>query len=77
MKFSLDYVHVQAGEIFARFENDSANEWCEKLKNTLTDEVGEMQKETDKIKEEMSQLKVTLYAKFGNNINLEEDEKES
>jgi hypothetical protein len=30
--------------------------------------------ELDQMKEEMSRIKVTLYAKFGNNINLEYDE---
>lgn len=40
-------------------------------KSTISKEIGVLREQQASIKEVMSDLKVQLYAKFGNNINLE------
>ncbi len=70
----LDHIYVQTGEIFANLSTDSANDLCEEKKKQLETNIKLINQELDQMKEEMSRIKVTLYAKFGNNINLEYDE---
>lgn len=41
---------------------------------TLEQEVQDLEKQVSAIQQVLSDLKVQLYAKFGNNINLEADE---
>jgi prefoldin subunit 4 len=69
-----DHIYVQTGEIFANLSTDSANDLCEQKKIQLENNIKLINQELDQMKEEMSKIKVTLYAKFGNNINLEYDE---
>lgn len=44
------------------------------MKTELEGDISQLDEETVAIKEVLGQLKVQLYAKFGNNINLEMDE---
>jgi len=67
-------IYVQSGEVFAHLDADSANDLCEDKKKQLESNVNDINSSLDLMKEEMSQIKVTLYAKFGNNINLEYDD---
>ena len=69
-----DEALVQTGEIFAQLDNDAASEFCEEKKKLLTQEIQIKKQCLDSMKDEMSQIKVTLYAKFGSNINLEYDD---
>lgn len=70
-----DAVHVQVGEVFAVMDDrDLANEWLEEKKTELNNMLQQINQQMDEIKEEMSSLKVQLYGKFGNNINLESDD---
>lgn len=42
-------------------------------KDTIAKEITSLRDQQDSIKQVMSDLKVQLYAKFGNNINLESE----
>ena len=46
----------------------------EEAKENLKKEISDMETRADQHKKILSELKVALYAKFGNNINLEADE---
>merc|ERR1711988_603182 len=66
-------IKYAVGDTFSCFDTDSAGEMLE-------EEMAKMQKELEAqeaamggIEEEMKELKVTLYAKFGKSINLEEN----
>lgn len=50
---------------------EEAQEVIEEKKETIAKEIGDLRSQQGTIKEAMSDLKVQLYAKFGNNINLE------
>ena len=52
---------------------DDAQEHLEKTKGQLQEELTLLKTSAEEIESVMVQLKVKLYAKFGNNINLEED----
>lgn len=70
-----DGVQVMEGEIFVHFAWDKATSWIEDKKKRAEEEAAVLNQTIDSIREEMDQLKTTLYAKFGReNINLEADE---
>ena len=46
----------------------------ERAKSEKEEEIGALEKDCESIKETLAELKAQLYAKFGNNINLEMDE---
>lgn len=54
--------------------SEEALKLVEQTKQSLEGDISLLNKDADAIKEILSQLKVQLYAKFGNNINLEMDE---
>ncbi|CAG0913794.1 unnamed protein product [Notodromas monacha] len=68
-----DPVPYSYGEIFVSCSLDEANGLLEKDKSRLTDELKLMKSEAGSLLETMSDLKTHLYAKFGDNINLEPD----
>ena len=51
-----------------------AQEGLERAKVTLNEELEELRASMEEIKGVLSDLKVKLYAKFGDNINLESSE---
>lgn len=66
-------IKVKFGDCFFSFDVENTREYCEKNKKDLVKEMkinDEILADTTK---RMSRLKATLYAKFGNSINLEED----
>ena len=62
------------GEIFVQMTTDDVNQLIEKQKEKLQVEINELGTDVDALKKTLADLKVQLYGKFGNNINLEEDE---
>ncbi|PIK38556.1 putative prefoldin subunit 4 [Apostichopus japonicus] len=62
------------GEVFVYQTSEEALKLVEQTKQSLEGDISLLNKDADAIKEILSQLKVQLYAKFGNNINLEMDE---
>lgn len=53
---------------------DEAQEYIEKSKEDIEKEVDNLEQNISKHMKELKDLKVALYAKFGNNINLEEED---
>lgn len=53
---------------------EQAQEFIDSKKETIENEVRELDTQMQQHKGELKDLKVKLYAKFGTNINLEEDE---
>ncbi|KAH8923658.1 Prefoldin, subunit 4 [Atractiella rhizophila] len=62
---------------FVTISTERALELTEKSGEKLDVKLEEGEEEEEKIKKEMSELKVSLYSKFGKAINLERDEEES
>lgn len=62
------------GEVFVYQTAEEALKLLEEMKTELEGDISRLDEETVSIKEVLGQLKVQLYAKFGNNINLEMDE---
>lgn len=71
----LDFLcKFQIGEVFVQMSTDDVNQLIEKQKEKLQDEIRELGIDVDNLKKTLSELKVQLYSKLGNNINLEDDE---
>jgi len=66
-----DACRIQVGDLFVDVSNDDAAEYATKKADKIKAEMADIEVEVKKIQEEMAKLKVLLYAKFGNNINLE------
>ena len=62
------------GEFFVYCKQTEALARIENMKAEVDSEIELMQGKADKYKKILEDLKVQLYAKFGNNINLEADE---
>ena len=58
---------------FCSFQ-DEVQETLDKTKESCNEEVTKLEEKADEVKAQMSDLKTHLYAKFGNAINLENDE---
>uniref|UniRef100_A0A4W3JK10 Prefoldin subunit 4 n=1 Tax=Callorhinchus milii TaxID=7868 RepID=A0A4W3JK10_CALMI len=67
-------VPYQIGEVFISHSQDETQEMLEAAKQCLQDEIQSLQSRVEAIQQVLSDLKVQLYAKFGNNINLEADD---
>ncbi|XP_059836449.1 prefoldin subunit 4 [Hypanus sabinus] len=67
-------VPYQIGEVFISHSQDETQEMLEAAKQSLQDEIQGLQSRVEAIQQVLSDLKVQLYAKFGNNINLEADD---
>ena len=72
--FSLILFTYQIGEVFVRATLDETNEMIEKAKDQTGDDITGLETSCEEHKQILKDLKVQLYAKFGNNINLEADE---
>lgn len=65
---------VQIGEAFFSKSAEAATEHLEKRQAEIDEEIEALNLKTEELKGILSDLKVKLYAKFGNNINLENEE---
>uniref|UniRef100_A0A3Q0SBA8 Prefoldin subunit 4 n=1 Tax=Amphilophus citrinellus TaxID=61819 RepID=A0A3Q0SBA8_AMPCI len=68
------FIPYQIGDVFINHSQDETQEMLESAKETLEQEVQDLEKQVSAIQQVLGDLKVQLYAKFGNNINLEADE---
>ncbi|KAK3519000.1 hypothetical protein QTP70_016184 [Hemibagrus guttatus] len=62
------------GDVFISHTQEETQEMLEAAKETLKEEIKFLESRVTSIQEVLGDLKVQLYAKFGNNINLEADE---
>ena len=60
------------GEVFIHLGVDEAQEYLEKAKTEVQEQLTTLKARADEIQRTLSELKVQLYAKFGDNINLED-----
>ncbi|XP_020388772.1 prefoldin subunit 4 isoform X2 [Rhincodon typus] len=67
-------VPYQIGEVFISHSQDETQEMLEAAKQSFQDEIHALQTRVETIQQVLSDLKIQLYAKFGNNINLEADD---
>ena len=63
----------QIGEIMVHLTAEEAQKYLQKQEEQVKEELKELYSSTQSIQKVMSDLKVQLYAKFGDNINLEAD----
>ena len=64
---------TQVGEVFMLHTTDATSSMLEQAKEIAGGEITKLQADIETISEVLKNLKVQLYAKFGDNINLEED----
>uniref|UniRef100_A0A4W4HKB5 Prefoldin subunit 4 n=1 Tax=Electrophorus electricus TaxID=8005 RepID=A0A4W4HKB5_ELEEL len=67
-------IPYQIGDVFISHSQEETQEMLEAAKESLKEEIKSLQSRVSSIQEVLGDLKVQLYAKFGNNINLEADE---
>ncbi len=68
---------LKLGEVFMHFPNDEVQQYVEEAKTALQEGLTSLRESQVDVKKTLSELKVQLYAKFGDNINLEDDSSES
>ena len=71
---SLTLLTYRIGEIFVHLTSEETQEYLETAKLKLQEEIKSLESQTGEVKGVLGDLKVKLYAKFGNNINLEAEE---
>ncbi|XP_051281191.1 prefoldin subunit 4 [Dicentrarchus labrax] len=67
-------IPYQIGDVFISHTQEETQEMLEAAKEALEQEVKALEERVSAIQQVLGDLKVQLYAKFGNNINLEADE---
>lgn len=67
-------IPCRIGSCFVHFNGDSLNEHLEGKKTAAEKVLSEKTKELDTITTDMERIKKVLYAKFGDQINLDADE---
>ncbi|XP_035243055.1 prefoldin subunit 4 [Anguilla rostrata] len=67
-------IPYQIGDVFISHTQEETQDMLEAAKESLKDEIKGLEGQVSSIQEVLSDLKVQLYAKFGNNINLEADD---
>uniref|UniRef100_A0A671U007 Prefoldin subunit 4 n=1 Tax=Sparus aurata TaxID=8175 RepID=A0A671U007_SPAAU len=67
-------IPYQIGNVFVSHSQEETQEMLEAAKEALEQEVRGLEERVSAIQQVLGDLKVQLYAKFGNNINLEADE---
>ncbi|KAL2103843.1 hypothetical protein ACEWY4_000711 [Coilia grayii] len=67
-------IPYQIGDVFISHSQEETQEMLETGKEALKEEIKVLEGRVSTIQEVLGDLKVQLYAKFGNNINLEADE---
>ena len=66
-------VKFRFGDCFFSLSVDESKELCEQNQKDLVKDIEGIAEGLEESKKRMGKLKATLYAKFGNSINLEED----
>lgn len=64
-------VQYRMGEIFVFMKQSKVVEQLEKDSEKLDEKISSLESKQDELDDRISQLKTALYAKFGDNINLE------
>ncbi|XP_076840430.1 prefoldin subunit 4 [Brachyhypopomus gauderio] len=67
-------IPYRIGDVFISHSQEETQEMLEAAKESLKEEIKSLESRVSSIQEVLGELKVQLYAKFGNNINLEADE---
>ncbi|XP_069607026.1 prefoldin subunit 4 [Ranitomeya imitator] len=67
-------IPYQIGDVFISHSQEETQDMLEGAKKGLQDEINSLQSRVESIQQVLGDLKIQLYAKFGNNINLEADE---
>ncbi|XP_069113094.1 prefoldin subunit 4-like [Argopecten irradians] len=67
-------IPYQIGEVFVSLNSETTGEMLEKAKERVQEEMKDLDSQCEVHKQILQDLKVELYAKFGNNINLEADD---
>lgn len=67
-------VPFMVGEVFIMKSQEEAQEAIAAQRETLQEEISGLNSRSSELQDTMTQLKGDLYAKFGNNINLEPEE---
>ncbi|XP_037539812.1 prefoldin subunit 4 [Nematolebias whitei] len=67
-------IPYQIGGVFVSHSQEETQEMLEAAKEALEQEIKGLEERVSAIQQVLNDLKVQLYAKFGNNINLEADE---
>ncbi|CAH3044951.1 unnamed protein product [Porites lobata] len=67
-------IPYRIGEVFIHLSSEETQEYLESAKSKLQEEVKLLESQSGEVKALLGDLKVKLYAKFGNNINLEAEE---
>ena len=71
-----EVIPFQHGEVFTHFSVADANVELERSKKVLESEIAGLENKVNSTKKLLAELKTQLYAKFGNKINLEENEED-
>ena len=71
---STEIIPFQHGEVFSHLSVEDANTELERSKELIEVEIKSLEDKVSSIKRLLSELKTQLYAKFGNKINLEEND---
>lgn len=66
-------IKMKFGDCFFSLGVEESKELCEKHQQDLKKDINGVAEILEETKKKMGKLKATLYAKFGNSINLEED----
>ncbi|CAH1270622.1 prefoldin subunit 4-like [Branchiostoma lanceolatum] len=67
-------IPYRIGEVFISMSLEATQEKLEEGKTQIQQQIADLNAQADEIKGVLGKLKVELYAKFSNNINLEMDE---
>ncbi|XP_035678520.1 prefoldin subunit 4-like [Branchiostoma floridae] len=67
-------IPYRIGEVFISMPLEATQEKLEEAKAQIQQQIADLNGQADEIKGVLGKLKVELYAKFSNNINLEMDE---
>ncbi|NWS71404.1 PFD4 protein, partial [Crotophaga sulcirostris] len=67
-------IPYQIGDVFISHSQEETQEMLEEAKTSLQEEIEALESRVESIQRVLSDLKVQLYAKFGNNINLEAED---
>ncbi|KAM9344144.1 prefoldin subunit 4 [Pholidichthys leucotaenia] len=68
------FIPYQIGDVFISQAQDETQDMLENAKDLLEQEIRNLEEQVSGIQQVLGDLKIQLYAKFGNNINLEADE---
>ncbi|XP_029188200.1 prefoldin subunit 4-like [Acropora muricata] len=67
-------IPYRIGEVFIHLSSEETQDFLETAKSKLQEEIKTLDSQSGEVKSILGNLKVKLYAKFGNNINLEAEE---